>query len=143
MANIEFDRFKALLQKNSFFATAPRLHLFSLLQNHPALTMQELVKLNKKYDQATIYRNIALFERLGIVNKLWLGWNTKIELSDVFQHHHHHVSCTKCGDVVALPEDSDLEKLINELAMSKSFVPSDHQLEIRGLCPKCQRKEIR
>jgi Fur family ferric uptake transcriptional regulator len=117
----------------------PRMRMFGMLQNNPALTLKELIKLVKKHDQVTVYRNIELFEKLGIINRLRLGWHTKIELSDIFQHHHHHIACINCGKVWALKEDKLIEQQIKILAQSKQFKTIDHQLEIRGLCAKCQK----
>lgn len=138
MAEPEFIRFKKLLQDNGNFVTTPRMRLFGLLQKHPALTLKQLVRLTKKHDQATVYRNMDLFEHLGIINRIRLGWHTKIELSDVFKHHHHHLSCVKCGKVIALRNHAILEKEIASLSKRAGFKAMDHQLEIRGLCRNCQ-----
>lgn len=138
MADVEFLRFKKLLTSSGHFVTAPRTRMFGLLQHHPAVTVKELLKLVKKHDRSTVYRNMDLFERLGIINRLQLGWHTKIELSDIFQHHHHHMSCVNCGKVWDLSESPVIETQISQLAKEKNFKPMDHQLEIRGLCKACQ-----
>lgn len=139
MADVEFKRFKRLLKNNGYFVTAPRMTLFGLLQNNPALTLSKLIKLLNSHDQSTVYRNIKLFEKLGIINKLRLGWNTKIELSDMFKHHHHHLTCLKCGKIIALKENKIIEQQLEELAKQLNFRPTDHQLEIRGYCQKCKQ----
>lgn len=120
--------------------TSPRLSLFGILQKRPALTMQQLIVALPNHDQTTVYRNIDLFEKLGIINRLRLGWLTKIELSDVFRHHHHHFSCVNCGRVIMLPEDSVIETQIKVLGNKGRFKALDHQLEIRGLCANCQQR---
>lgn len=139
MSKVELDRFKQLLRDNGYFVTTPRLRLFGNLQAHPALTMKELIKLTAKHDQATIYRNVDLFEKLGIINRLRLGWNTKIELGDLFRHHHHHIACTQCNKIWALNEDPIIEEQIEKAARTKGFRPTDHQLQIRGLCQDCAK----
>jgi len=140
MASVEFARFKKLLRSNGHFVTAPRMRLFGLLQNRPALTLKELINLEKEHDIVTVYRNVTLFEQLGIINRLRMGWNTKIELSDIFHHHHHHMTCVNCGRVVVLREDPEIETKIAHMSKRHYFKPLDHQLEIRGLCPSCQQK---
>lgn len=137
MPNAEFIRFREMLRKNSHFITQPRIRLFATLQKHPALTLKELIAKTPAHDQVTVYRNIELFEKLGIVSRIRLGWHTKVELSDIFQHHHHHFTCLKCGSVIDLPEDSQIEKRILQLAIDASFRATDHQLEIRGYCKSC------
>ena len=139
MATAEFRRFKKLLQDTGHFVTMPRMRLFAVLQKKTALTLKELIKHSDRYDQATVYRNVDLFERLGIINRVQLGWHTKIELSDIFQHHHHHMTCVNCGEVSDLHEDSVIEHHIVKLAKENGFEAMDHQLEIRGLCRSCQR----
>lgn len=135
---VELQQFKHLLRENGRFVTIARLRLFGILQSHPALTLKELIALTHKHDQVTVYRNIDLFEKLGIINRFRLGWNTKIELSDLFRHHHHHLTCVSCGKIISLPEDNLIEKQINLLTVKKDFTPIDHQLEIRGYCSACK-----
>lgn len=137
MASREFVMFKKLLRKNSNFVTMPRMRLFATLQKHPALTLKELIAATPKHDQVTVYRNVDLFEKLGIINRLRLGWQTKIELSDIFLHHHHHLTCIKCSKIFDLPENTMIEEQINKIAKENSFKPTDHQLEIRGYCHSC------
>ena len=134
---MEIKRFKSLLKQNRHYITKPRLSLFVILQERPALTMQRLIPLLPRHDQATVYRNIELFEQLGIINRLRLGWQTKIELSDIFHHHHHHFSCLNCNKVLILKEDRAIEERIRRLTKTRRFKAMDHQLEIRGLCSKC------
>jgi len=138
--NRETQLFKGLLKKRGYSLTAPRLKLFSVLQNHNACSINELTALLSNYDRATVYRTVSLFERLGIVNRLQLGWKYKLELSDVFHHHHHHLTCTNCGKVTILREDSTIENRIKSLSDKNGFLITDHQLEIRGLCQVCQTK---
>lgn len=134
----EQQTFKELLKQNGSFATKARLELFTYLQSSPAVSIQKLIKDLPTQDQATIYRNIKLFEKLGIVNRLQLGWNSKLELSSQFHDHHHHMSCINCGKVIAWEEDPAIELRIQTVAMKLGFIPQDHQLEIRGLCQQCQ-----
>lgn len=100
--------------------------------------MHELLLACPTVDRASIYRTVALFEKLGIVQRLQIGWKYKLELTDSFIHHHHHLSCSQCGKIVALPENADLEAALLALATSRGFSAQDHQLEIRGLCGDCR-----
>ncbi len=138
----ELRQFKTILRQNGHFVTRQRLDLFNLLQQSPAASVQELVAAVPPQDEATVYRNINLFERLGIVSRLQLGWQTKVELSDAFHHHHHHFTCLKCGCVIPLEEDSAVERAIAGLTARHDFRATDHQLEIRGLCHKCRESAI-
>jgi Fur family transcriptional regulator, ferric uptake regulator len=134
---------KNLLQKilkdNGYSLTKPRQLVCEFLQDNDPLAMRELVnKAGGRIDRASLYRTVALFEKLGIVQRIYIGWKYKIELSDIFTHHHHHISCLKCGKIVAITEEDKIEQLIANLAAKHNFVAQNHQLEIRGLCPNCQ-----
>ncbi len=133
----ETTLFRDLLKRQAYFATKPRLRLFKTLQKGSS-TVKELVARLPKDDQATVYRNLKLFEQLGVIHKLHMGWNSRYELSDIFQHHHHHLTCSKCGRVIILRADPMLEEIISRLSVKNGFQPMDHQLEIRGLCRTCQ-----
>jgi Fur family ferric uptake transcriptional regulator len=84
-----------------------------------------------------VYRAVDLFERLGVVQRLHTGWKYKLELSDKFTEHHHHLTCVRCGRTVAMNED-ELERLIHRLAGEYDFLPTAHQIEIQGLCATCR-----
>lgn len=118
--------------------TKPRLIVFAALQKNEPLTMQQLASICAGIDRASIYRTVALFEKLGIVQRLQIGWKYKLELSDTFQHHHHHLTCLKCGRVIPFDEDQMLEKKLLQIAQSEKFTMQGHQLEIHGLCAKCR-----
>lgn len=134
----ELHQFKEILGKSGNFATKQRVELFKYLQAHPEIAIKKLITELPSQDQATIYRNIKLFESLGIINRLQLGWNSKLELSSKFHDHHHHMTCNSCGKVIAWEEDPSIELRIQTVALKLGFIPQDHQLEIRGLCRDCQ-----
>ena len=102
------------------------------------MTMDQLITRLPTQDQATVYRNIKIFEDLGIVSRVHIAGQSKVELSDIFQHHHHHLTCTSCGRVTILKENSLVESEIEKITLALRFKPLDHQLEIRGLCSTCQ-----
>jgi Fur family transcriptional regulator, ferric uptake regulator len=133
----ELSRFKQILKKSGCFATKPRIELFKYLQNNPEVSIKELINDLSSQDQATIYRSVKLFENLGILNRLQLGWKSKLELSNQFHDHHHHMTCINCGKVIAWEEDPTIELRIQTVAMKLGFIPHDHQLEIRGTCQTC------
>ena len=118
--------------------TVRKTVFMSLLDKEPQ-TMAEIANsLKDTVDRASVYRSIALFEELGIVERLQLGWKYKIELSDSFAAHHHHITCTSCGRVQAFEESSVIEFELKQLANEAGFLETGHQVEIRGICTQCQ-----
>lgn len=127
-----------ILKDNGYSLTLPRKIVAELLWDNEPQTMRDLVRQSKRdIDRSSLYRTVALFEKLGIVQRIYIGWKYKVELSDVLTHHHHHASCLKCGKIVAVTGEREIEKLIKDLAAKHNFTPQNHQLEIRGLCSSC------
>jgi Fur family ferric uptake transcriptional regulator len=128
----------ASLKSHHYSLTGARKAVFAVLQDREPQSMSEVVSRCSGIDRASVYRTISMFEALGIVHRLNMGWKYKLELSGAFMHHHHHMTCTTCGSVTALPEDSKLEDRLHTLADTYSFTPHDHQIEITGVCLSCQ-----
>jgi Fur family ferric uptake transcriptional regulator len=134
-------QFKEVLKQHGQSLTAARLAVFEALQDKEPQSMADVVKACAgQADRASVYRTVGLFERLGIVKRLQIGWKYKLELSDAFHHHHHHLTCLHCGRIIPLPEDSLLEERLRLLAGRHHFRMKDHQLEIQGLCVDCRGK---
>lgn len=134
------EQFVNTLKQAGFSLTSVRKRVFFALHKAEPISMGQLVASLPKVDKASVYRTVALFEKLGIVQRLQMGWKYKLELTDVYSYHHHHLSCRNCGMIVSLRENSMLEASLNALAGEYGFVELTHQLEIQGLCPKCQNR---
>jgi len=135
-----YDTLRSLLKENGSSLTKPRKIIFDLLLNQDPQSMQVLAKRAEgKVDRATVYRTVMLFEELGIARRLNIGWKYKIELSDVFTGHHHHMYCTSCSRTYDLPENPMLETMIDTVAAKSGFAPRGHQLEVYGLCQNCSK----
>jgi len=135
---MKYDDLRALLKKDGASLTKPRRIIFDLLRDQQPQSMAELVtRAAGKVDRATVYRTVELFEKLGIAQRLNIGWKYKIELSDVFHGHHHHFYCTNCGKTYTLPANPMLETMVDSVAARSGFAPRGHQLEIYGLCSAC------
>jgi Fur family ferric uptake transcriptional regulator len=128
-----------LLRVNGASVTKPRLALIDLLEGSEPLGVEEVyLSLKGNVDRASIYRTINLFVELGIVHKVNIGWKYKIELSDTFSDHHHHLTCTTCNSVTTISA-SELENFIVRISKAANFVPTTHQIEIQGKCVNCQK----
>ncbi len=137
MNNLE-QRFRKTLTDNAIRVTNPRLALFKALRllNEP-VPLSALISKVQGSDRASIYRNIELFEKLGICNVLLIGWKKRYELAAPFHDHHHHIFCEQCGKVVSI-DSPTLEKVIKTIAETKGFTLQNHTLELHGVCRECQ-----
>jgi Fur family ferric uptake transcriptional regulator len=126
------------LKKHQQSVTKSRQLVFTALLDQEPQTMRQLVVTCPTIDRASVYRTIALFEQLGIVQRLQIGWKYKLELTDIFSHHHHHLTCVRCGRVIAFDESYELEQEFQRIADQNNFAMQGHQLEIQGLCSRCK-----
>ena len=131
------ENFKSLLKNSRQSVTQARMAVFRALLNEEPMSMHELVGKVSAVDRASVYRAVDLFERLGIVQRLNTGWKYKLELTDKFAEHHHHLTCTNCGRTIAMNE-TELEELISRMAKAHHFKAVAHQIEIQGLCDSCR-----
>jgi Fur family ferric uptake transcriptional regulator len=130
--------FEKILRTNSLSITNARKKVFLALLGNEPQSMRDIERsINKSINRTSIYRVIELFDKLGLIHKVQIGWKYKIELSDVFVGHHHHISCLGCGKVIAIHEDKSIERLIHELAATHNIQRPVHQLEIQGYCEGC------
>ena len=133
------DLFRIMLYKNNYFITKARQQLFELLQISSPLSISQITTRLTRQNQASIYRNVNLFESLGIIKRIGWGNNAKLELSDLFLRHHHHLTCNRCHSITDLHGEAEIELSIAHVAGQYGFLPLDHQLEIRGVCKSCQK----
>lgn len=129
---------RQLLKEHGLSLTRPRLSVFNALRGREPQTMHELVEACREIDRASVYRTVALFERLGIMQRLQIGWKYKLELTDAFSHHHHHLTCLRCGRVISFDETNTLAEDLRRIGQTHSFIIQSHQLELQGLCPACR-----
>lgn len=129
---------RKILEDNTLKITQARLLVFQLLQQDQPQSMASLVKKSaSKIDRVSVYRVIALYEKLGIVKRINIGWKYKLELSEIFLDHHHHITCLNCGKMIAIEENNELEQLIVALGATSNFTLVSHQLELQGYCDTC------
>ena len=132
--------FETLLKKSRHSLTSERKKLFNLLKKQASpISMNELVEqAEPDIDRSTVYRTIDLFEKLSITQRVYSGWKYRIELSDLFSDHHHHITCTECGKVSTFYEPEELDTMLDDIGATNGFAIKSHSLELQGLCANCR-----
>lgn len=139
MAVNEFAQLRTILKENGHQITATREKIFSVLLRSEPQTMNDIIlKAHGVADRVSVYRNIDLFERLGVVHRVYVGWKYKIELSDAFTEHHHHLSCLSCGKIIDIQDHNAIDEFIKKISIKYDFEPHRHQFEVDGICSNCQ-----
>jgi len=126
------------LKDNGYKTTYKREKILHFLQQqHRYTSVKEVINhLKKDYpglSYETIYRNLALFTELGILEKTELDGEKKFQLRCGGEHHHHHLICIECGKTQPIENCPMIE-----MPKVDGFSIIDHKFEIYGLCDACQ-----
>ncbi len=133
-----------LLNQSELKRTKPREALLAVLAHkHGPFSIEEIQANASKdasvLDLVTIYRNMASFEKIGIVRRCDFGDGVaRYELQLDEKHHHHHVICTRCRKTESL-EVCKLPKF-EGLVRSLGYTNITHALEFFGICKVCRQK---
>ena len=84
---------------------------------------------------ATVYRNLALFKRQGLISSL--GTVGGVERFDANTEPHVHFICTGCDAVLDLPEVAVPATLSEEAEIQGGCKVDSCQLTFTGLCAAC------
>ena len=95
-----------------------------LRQEHPDISL------------ATVYRNLALFKRQGLIQSL--GTVNGVERFDANTMPHVHFICNGCDAVMDLPQVQVPQALGTEAEEATGCQVSSCQLTFTGLCQNCQ-----
>ena len=135
-----------LAKQNGLRLTRQRRLIFSILESaqthlNAKQLLHEAQKMDPGIDQVTIYRNLAVLKRLGVVDELDLlhlkGDQHYYEARQVRAH--SHVACLSCGKVFEFytPAMKDIDRA---LAKECGFEVSFSRIEIGGYCAECRKK---
>lgn len=134
-----------ILKNSGYKLTQQRRVIIDVLRKGGGpYTANEILSLvSSKYSGinfSTIYRNLELLVRLGIVEKL--------NIIDGYCHfklagdnHHHHIICNKCGQIREIDICPFSEIVKKAKFEDLDFEPTEHKFEIYGICSKCKEKE--
>ncbi len=128
-----------ILKKNDLSITLPRKLVFEALYSFGLQTMRQLIDRCKASDRASIYRTVSTLESIGVINRIPQGFKYKIELSEEFLPHHHHIVCSSCGRHSDVEQES-LETLLRTMAKDTDYDLTSHKVELVGLCANCRNR---
>lgn len=131
------DKLHAQLKNQGYSVTTPRTVVFdTLAQAHEAVTIAQVIAATPAIDKVSVYRTLQLFEKTGIVHRVWNGFKSKFELSEDFSPHHHHFTCLHCNTAVTIKNEG-LESSLRALEKVYGFELLHHSVELSGRCKKC------
>lgn len=88
---------------------------------------------------ATVYRNLHLFEKQGLIDERHLGqMRCYYEMRRLGEH--QHLVCRGCGQVIDF-ESPLIRNLIAEVQQKNNFSVTRIELYLEGYCHKCKEEE--
>lgn len=124
-----------LLENGQSQTKVRRAILLALIKFSRPVSIKKIIE-TAGVDAASVYRNISLFTKLNIIQRVPVGWKTFYELGQGMRPHHHHLVCTKCSKIIEVDE-SRIEDLLSLICRENKFRPEDHHFEVSGICFKC------
>jgi Fur family ferric uptake transcriptional regulator len=111
------------------------------LNSHPSATvLYEVVRQRlPSISLGTVYRNLDLLARSGLIRKLNTGQNEA--RFDGITDRHYHVCCTHCGRVDDLT-NAPVEIKDSAMGEVQGFEILGHELQFIGICPDCKGREL-
>lgn len=130
---------EGVLRDNGFKITPTRVAVLEIfLKSHkPICALYICQKLNGKINEATVYRMLSSFQKSEIIKKIDLKKDCAyFELNN---DHHHHIVCTKCGEIEDFKESIEIEKILEKIIKKSSKFKKikEHSLELFGFCKSC------
>ncbi|GGE39965.1 transcriptional repressor [Pullulanibacillus camelliae] len=127
-----------LLKEKGYKTTHKREEILQFLkQQNKYTSVREVIDhLKKDYpglSYETIYRNLALFTELGILEETELDGEKRFQLSCGADHHHHHLICLECGKTQTI---EDCPMIV--MPEVDGFNITGHKFEIYGVCDACR-----
>ena len=107
------------------------------LTSHPtAVGLYRIVSRRlPKISLGTVYRNLDLLTRAGIIQKLEFG--SEEARFDGNLTPHHHIRCVKCGRVDDI-HGPPLDLLGGKRDDFNDYCVLGHRIEFFGVCPQCK-----
>ena len=127
-----------IFEQHGFRLTKPRQQIFDILKNSEIpLTVGDIAKNCKNINRTSIYRTLIIFDRIKIINTIYIGWKNYYELAEPFIPHHHHLYCINCQNAEPI-QPKELEKLVDYIGKKYNFIVTKHHFELEGICEKCR-----
>jgi Fe2+ or Zn2+ uptake regulation protein len=121
--------------------TPKRLLLLNLLRKGEHLDAEGLYQQAKaeepRINLSTVYRNLKLFCRMGLVDELWLAKSGTRYFEASSNDRHYHAICLKCGRILDFnnPLIKEVKKAVED---ETEMVITDVRLSMAGYCASCR-----
>jgi Fe2+ or Zn2+ uptake regulation protein len=138
------DEVTTRLRRVNQRATSNRMELVGVLRDATRpLTIPEILGERGDLAQSSVYRNLVILEQAGVVHRIVTNHeHARFELAeDLTGDHHHHLVCSRCGNVEDVPAPARLEASLStavaDIDRSTGFTTQHHRIDLIGVCASC------
>lgn len=143
------ERFREYLTTQGMRLTRPReIVVEEVYSNHEHFDTDQLVARlslrtdGKRVSRSTVYRALLELVNAGLLRKVARTNDREIFEHDYGYPQHDHLICKKCGDLIEF-QNTDIKKILQEVAAQHGFRMDAHRLEVSGTCDACSRPPSR
>ena len=135
--------YATLLKESGLKATFQRMNILEVIEKSGHMSVEdiyeEVTKVHPSLSLATIYKNIILMMEKGVLVEVPIaGKKSKYELAKM---DHIHLICTECGEVEDRSCLESTDKILDTLTQQEHFKLNKRQINLYGVCEKCQMQE--
>jgi len=121
-------------------ATPQRVTILNTISSKGHASVEEIyldvIKRHPTISLATVYKNVTSLAEINLLKKLAItNKRSKYEIS---KEPHSHTICQKCGYIEDVTLNNTIEIECNILTKKRDFDLKDIELNIYGICKKCQ-----
>ncbi len=125
-----------ILKDNKNRVTPERIAIFNFLKTKHLFTYNDITKNFSNIWRSSIFRTLNLFLDIWVIRKVDIWDNTSTyELND-HNHHHEHMKCSNCNDIISFHSDKICNQIFEE-AKKLWFEIKQHNIWIVWTCKKC------
>lgn len=133
-----------ILRSSGYRITTQRMNILdALIELGEHCTLGKIYAVAKakdpSVDRSTIYRNLELFNRLGIVISSDIGIGENV-YEIAIPESHHHLICIKCNKRIELPH-YEIQPLFADIGKQYGFSITLNHIVIFGICKECSKKK--
>ena len=128
---------KDILKSHCKKVTPERSELFSWMKEKHLFSAADIENNFSTIGRASIFRTLKLFCEIWILRRLH-QWDAgdKYEIDCCEKHHHEHMTCKSCWDILSFASDAICSKIFSE-AKKLGFIVDEHSLSIFWKCSNC------
>jgi len=133
-----------MIKESGLKATFQRMTILSVIDKLGHASIDEIYEGVKKthptLSLATVYKNILTMVSHNVLTEVPIeGKKSKYEIK---KDEHIHLVCTDCGDVIDIDTNLMIMSALKELSKEMDFEMNHTQINLYGICRKCNIKEV-